>query len=185
MMYFLITILFGVSFSSSIACIVYHLLSSYHDGAMIWLYIPECAGKFLDLWLHNSGLWQYGLWVVYWCCACDCGESNNTTSCGVKCYASISWIYLCAIRLLMLLPALCKRSIERWAVRFWMFYKSYNTLLAVCNNVMICLSIFQLCVPDWPFFNRNPVVWLDEIPDHPQPKSSKKWVMVNLSCSRI
>mmetsp|Transcript_6442 Transcript_6442/g.10543 ORF Transcript_6442/g.10543 Transcript_6442/m.10543 type:complete len:82 (+) Transcript_6442:153-398(+) len=31
-----------------------------------------------------------------------------------------------------------------------------------------------LCVPDWPFFNRNPVQWLEDLPDHPQPKSSKK-----------
>jgi hypothetical protein len=23
----------------------------------------------------------------------------------------------------------------------------------------------QLCVPDWPFYNRNPIKWLDSVPD--------------------
>jgi hypothetical protein len=29
-------------------------------------------------------------------------------------------------------------------------------------------------VPDWPFYNRHPVQWLEDIPDHPEPKSNKK-----------
>ena len=23
-----------------------------------------------------------------------------------------------------------------------------------------------ICIPDWPFYNRHPVEWLDEIPEH-------------------
>jgi Microsomal signal peptidase 12 kDa subunit (SPC12) len=34
------------------------------------------------------------------------------------------------------------------------------------NAVAIDLSLLlQLCVPDWPFYNRHPIKWLDSIPD--------------------
>ena len=31
-----------------------------------------------------------------------------------------------------------------------------------------------LCIPDWPFFNRNPVRWLDEIQGAPKEKKASK-----------
>jgi len=29
-------------------------------------------------------------------------------------------------------------------------------------------SFSQLCVPDWPFYNRNPISWLESVPDRRQ-----------------
>lgn len=29
---------------------------------------------------------------------------------------------------------------------------------------------FQLCVPDWPFYNRHPVKWLESVPDRREKK---------------
>ncbi len=31
----------------------------------------------------------------------------------------------------------------------------------------------QLCIPDWPMYNRNKVVWLDEVEEKVVNKSSK------------
>ena len=30
---------------------------------------------------------------------------------------------------------------------------------------------FQLCVPDWPFYNKHPIKWLDSVPDRRQKTS--------------
>ena len=29
----------------------------------------------------------------------------------------------------------------------------------------ICIYT-KICIPDWPFFNKNKVEWLEELPDH-------------------
>lgn len=31
----------------------------------------------------------------------------------------------------------------------------------------------QLCVPDWPFYNRHPVKWLESVPDR---RGQKEWI---------
>lgn len=38
---------------------------------------------------------------------------------------------------------------------------TYFALLTCCTY----LQRFQLCVPDWPFYNRHPIKWLDSVPD--------------------
>eukprot|EP00545_Synedropsis_sp_CCMP1620_P006234 CAMPEP_0119018340 /NCGR_PEP_ID=MMETSP1176-20130426/19121_1 /TAXON_ID=265551 /ORGANISM="Synedropsis recta cf, Strain CCMP1620" /LENGTH=77 /DNA_ID=CAMNT_0006972313 /DNA_START=75 /DNA_END=308 /DNA_ORIENTATION=+ len=44
------------------------------------------------------------------------------------------------------------------------FYQTfYVWLVAVVISVIIC-------VPDWPFFNRHPVKWLESVPDRRQVK---------------
>jgi Microsomal signal peptidase 12 kDa subunit (SPC12) len=44
-----------------------------------------------------------------------------------------------------------------------------NYLLTPCARFHF---ILQLCVPDWPFYNRNPIQWLDSVPDRRQSKST-------------
>mmetsp|Transcript_22066 Transcript_22066/g.29093 ORF Transcript_22066/g.29093 Transcript_22066/m.29093 type:complete len:83 (-) Transcript_22066:421-669(-) len=39
-------------------------------------------------------------------------------------------------------------------------------------SVGVVLSCI-ICVPDWPFFNRHPVKWLDSVPDR-RSKAEKK-----------
>jgi signal peptidase complex subunit 1 len=36
-----------------------------------------------------------------------------------------------------------------------------TVILIDCNS----FRVVQLCVPDWPFYNRHPVKWLDSVPD--------------------
>lgn len=38
------------------------------------------------------------------------------------------------------------------------------------TNRRAWISPLQLCVPDWPIFNRHPVKWLESIPDRRQIK---------------
>jgi signal peptidase complex subunit 1 len=33
------------------------------------------------------------------------------------------------------------------------------------SNISTLFLLLQLCVPDWPFYNRNPIKWLESIPD--------------------
>ena len=40
-----------------------------------------------------------------------------------------------------------------------------------------CVGVAIACViaiPSWPFYNRNPIKWLDEIPKRTEPKRKKK-----------
>jgi hypothetical protein len=32
---------------------------------------------------------------------------------------------------------------------------------------------FQLCIPDWPMYNRNPVTWLEEVGRSNKSKAAK------------
>jgi Microsomal signal peptidase 12 kDa subunit (SPC12) len=67
---------------------------------------------------------------------------------------------------------------------FWMAQQQPNKKQKRCNNVSLfpsyyltqeccysrlpCSLLFfslQLCVPDWPFYNRNPIQWLDTVPN--------------------
>ena len=39
----------------------------------------------------------------------------------------------------------------------------------VLTSSHFCIFILQqLCVPDWPFYNRNPIKWLESVPDRRQ-----------------
>jgi hypothetical protein len=50
------------------------------------------------------------------------------------------------------------------------FYSSLpvhsNHILLTCSNIPLA----QICVPDWPFFNRHPVKWLESVPNRRQLK---------------
>lgn len=40
-----------------------------------------------------------------------------------------------------------------------------------CWVVGVLISVL-LCVPDWPFYNRHPVKWLESVPNRSHAKSS-------------
>jgi hypothetical protein len=47
-----------------------------------------------------------------------------------------------------------------------------NRNLCVQTSTLI-LQYLQLCVPDWPYFNKNKVQWLEELPDRSEDNDAK------------
>jgi len=48
-----------------------------------------------------------------------------------------------------------------WVVGYFHQDFSYTFYAWLAGVVLACI----LCVPDWPFYNRHPVKWLDSVPD--------------------
>lgn len=72
-----------------------------------------------------------------------------------RCYLDSHWILLLK----------CPFSIPQ----FWFKNK---ILISYDSN-----ATQKLCVPDWPFYNRHPIKWLESVPDRrqQQSKAHKQW----------
>lgn len=44
------------------------------------------------------------------------------------------------------------------------YFRQDFTIVFQCWLVGVVISVV-LCVPDWPFYNRHPVKWLESVPD--------------------
>ena len=40
-------------------------------------------------------------------------------------------------------------------------------------QIEFLFKLRKICVPDWPFYNRNPIKWLDIVPNRPKEKHEK------------
>mmetsp|Transcript_17642 Transcript_17642/g.17078 ORF Transcript_17642/g.17078 Transcript_17642/m.17078 type:complete len:84 (+) Transcript_17642:124-375(+) len=56
-----------------------------------------------------------------------------------------------------------------WVIGY--FHQDFTYVFYLWSVGMVISVV--LCVPDWPFFNRHPVQWLDSVPDR-RNKGKKK-----------
>ena len=57
----------------------------------------------------------------------------------------------------------------------WVIGYIHQDFFIVFQVWLVGVSIsVVLCVPDWPIYNRNPIKWLDAIPDRRQEAESAK-----------
>lgn len=61
---------------------------------------------------------------------------------------------------------ICSFGAVGWVIGY-MHQNFYHTFYVWLVGVIISVII---CVPDWPFFNRHPVKWLESVPDRRQIK---------------
>eukprot|EP00981_Chlorochromonas_danica_P006140 scaffold1290_cov248-Ochromonas_danica.AAC.25 len=61
----------------------------------------------------------------------------------------------------MMRPEVGRRG---WNQNFFCQGYSQNDFFLTCKGWAIGLGLsLVICIPDWPFFNRNKVVWSDEV----------------------
>ena len=58
-------------------------------------------------------------------------------------------------------------------VKRWIHREFINVFFGI-SLFVFSASNLQLCVPDWPFFNRHPVKWLESVPNNRQTSAAKK-----------
>lgn len=70
------------------------------------------------------------------------------------------------------------------AVYGWLIGLGLTVIVSLCSLNTSTTSHFsyitlagndaKVCIPDWPWYNRNPVQWLPELPDHSAESLKKK-----------
>mmetsp|Transcript_3223 Transcript_3223/g.4698 ORF Transcript_3223/g.4698 Transcript_3223/m.4698 type:complete len:91 (+) Transcript_3223:118-390(+) len=58
-------------------------------------------------------------------------------------------------------------------IAWFVGYVQQSFLLTVYGwSAGVAISVL-LCVPDWPWYRRNPIKWLESIPERKKPKDSE------------
>lgn len=64
-------------------------------------------------------------------------------------------------------PLWCSTDRYKYLHVFRVFYDSHPF------GFLVPLDLFQLCVPDWPFYNRHPIQWIDSISERRRQRAKK------------
>ena len=111
---------------------------------------------------------------------CFCGSQTHVHFFVVldgPCRFSLIW-YLAVLPMFFLSSDSCSGVV--WRASLWFVFMCGNSSIQigpfVYTSIHVCADRkfrlvacrvgrgSQLCVPDWPFYNRHPVKWLDQIP---------------------